>query len=644
MPPAACTRVQRLAAPGGRLWVALACCVLIGATLWFPPRAVQAQSSAPTAGQQARAGQQAGAGQRAEVSPFLARELATADGPATFLVLLRDQPDPVAILQDAGATDSPRAERLSALYAGLTAQARASQASLAAWLDARQAPSRPYYIVNMLQVTGDAALVDELSQHPDVARIVSNPRVAQARVATLPATPFPGSAAPLEQAVACNGLPYGLAYTQAPQVWQMGYRGQGIVVASQDTGVEWDHPALLGAYRGWSAAGGTASHAYNWFDAWDIDDPNDACTGDAQIPCDDDDHGTHTVGTMAGDATASGGTAIGMAPDATWIGCRNMLNGFGTPASYTACFEFMLAPYPQGGDPFSQGRPELAPHVVNNSWSCPPREGCDADSLRQVVETARAAGIFVAASAGNSGSSCASVLYPIAIYDAVFSTGAHDASGSIAGFSSRGPVTADGSQRAKPDLSAPGVGVCSSRRGGGYSYLSGTSMASPHVAGAVALLWSAVPELVGEVDATEQVLIKSATPALANQCEEAVQPVAPNYTYGYGRLNVADAVSLAQSPATVTVTVRSTISGPVSGAEVTLVDGLTASRHVTVTDELGAATFSRIYAGLYEASTSVAGFSMRKTVNVQPGGQIEVELTDEPVHGLFVPYLVYAGD
>jgi hypothetical protein len=155
----------------------------------------------------------------------------------------------------------------------------------------------------------------------------------------------------------------------------------------------------------------------------------------------------------------------------------------------------------------------------------------------------------------------------------------------------------------------------------------------------VALLWSAVPELVGEVAATEQVLIKSATPALANQCGESVQPVAPNYTYGYGRLNVADAVALAQSPATVTVTVRSAVSGPVPGAAVTLVDDLTASRQEAVTDELGTATFPRVYAGTYEVATSAAGFALRKIVDVQPGGRVDVELTDDPAHWLFLPYL-----
>ena len=144
---------------------------------------------------------------------------------------------------------------------------------------------------------------------------------------------------------------------------------------------------------------------------------------------------------------------------------------------------------------------------------------------RQIVETVRAAGIFVVASAGNNGySGCESVVDPIAIYDDTFSVGAHNASGAIASFSSRGPVSIDGSGRLKPDIAAPGVAVYSTTVNDGYSTLQGTSMASPHVVGATALLWSAVPDLVGRIDLTEQVLIKSAIPVSVTQCGEGDSP------------------------------------------------------------------------------------------------------------------------
>ena len=99
--------------------------------------------------------------------------------------------------------------------------------------------------------------------------------------------------------------------------------------------------------------------------------------------------GVPTVGSLVGDD--GGANQVGVAPGAKWIGCRNMNQGVGTPATYIECFEFFLAPYPVAGTP-SQGNPELAPDVTSNSWGCPPSEGCSALSLQAAVEAQRAAG------------------------------------------------------------------------------------------------------------------------------------------------------------------------------------------------------------------------------------------------------------
>ena len=131
-----------------------------------------------------------------------------------------------------------------------------------------------------------------------------------------------------------------------------------------------------------------------------------------------------------------------------------MDQGNGTPATYTECFQWFISPTDLAGN---NPDPALRPHVMNNSWGCPPSEGCAAETLRVIVENTEAAGILVVASAGNSGSACSTVQDPTAIYAASFSVGAINSANALASFSSRGPVTIDGSGRMKPNISAPGV-------------------------------------------------------------------------------------------------------------------------------------------------------------------------------------------
>ena len=466
----------------------------------------------------------AAAAPTAEVRPWVLEH--TANGrTAEFFVVLRDQADL------SGARDfRTKAERGAYVRSTLWITAQRSQADLKTWLDEHGIWYRPYYIVNAILVRGDRDLVNTLAKRRDVLRIEGNPKIHN----RLP-RPVPEGAG-----AEPNGVEWGIARTHAPQVWAMGFTGQGIVVAGQDTGIDWSHPALKGHYRGWD--GTNASHDYNWHDAIH-DSTGNPCGNDSPEPCDDYGHGTHTMGTVVGDDGA--GNQIGMAPGAKWIGCRNMDDGVGTPARYLECFEFFLAPYPVGGTT-ADGDPSKAPDVTNNSWGCPPSEGCSWDTLQAAVEAQRAAGIMTVVSAGNAGPGCGTVSDPPALYDAAFTVGATTSSDGLASFSSRGPASnnQDNPSLMKPDIVAPGSGVRSALPGGGYGDMSGTSMAGPHVAGAVALVWSAKPSLKNDQTATESLLDGSAYP-LASVVESCGGDYVdgPNNSWGYGLVDVQQALS-----------------------------------------------------------------------------------------------------
>jgi hypothetical protein len=451
-----------------------------------------------------------------------------------FLIILSEQAD---LGEAYGMAD--REERLQWVYDTLVETAEETQAPLRAELDELGLPYRPYYLINMIRVDGHANRMRRFEDYEGVDQVLLNPNVREYPYRI----PLPGyTEAPEPPA----GVQSNLTAINADDVWALGVTGEGVVVAGQDTGYAWTHPALRDHYRGWD--GEEADHDYHWYDPWDH----------ARVPFDDDGHGTHTMGTVLGDAPEG---RIGVAPGAQWIGCRNMRRGFGNPGAYAACSEFFLAPYPLGGDPFTEGDVTRAPHLVNNSWGCPSFEGCRSDTLRPAVEALRAAGIMMVVSAGNDGPACGTAATPPANYDAVFAVGATGEGMTVTGFSSRGPV----GRLVKPDVSAPGAWVRSSIPGGGYGYAGGTSMAGPHVAGLVALLWSADPALMGDIDATEALICGTAVDRpVEDLCTAADEPLegplaglenvicacgdvtgVPNNVYGCGFIDAEAAVEAA---------------------------------------------------------------------------------------------------
>jgi subtilisin family serine protease len=203
-----------------------------------------------------------------------------------------------------------------------------------------------------------------------------------------------------------------------------------------------------------------------------------------------------------------------------------------------------------------QGDPTKAPDVTINSWGCPISEGCSVTTLQAAVEAQADAGIMMVVAAGNAGPSCSTSIDPPSFYEASYTVGALNTStDTIASFSSRGPITVDGSNRIKPDITASGTNTrsASNSSDSAYTFASGTSMATPHIAGAMGLLWSAHPELQNQIDASRAALDDTAHFISSTQCGTAGPP---NNVFGWGRVDILAAVDAGGVDITLTAHAR----------------------------------------------------------------------------------------
>jgi subtilisin family serine protease len=411
----------------------------------------------------------------AEISPELSEALA-AGGSADALVFFRDQePAPGSLMEDSSRL-LPRLERNMA----------ASRAVLAELLGpGAESQGEDLWISNAVAAHLDEAQVQVLSADDRVTRILLDEPVTVPQVTEVPAS----------QALSEGDVTYGLEQLRVPEVRaEHGLTGAGVVVGHLDTGIDADHPDLVGKLK-----------AYKNFRGW------------GSSPKDSNGHGTHTAATIAGGT--SSGKSIGVAPGAKLVSGRVIGFGWGSSASgLIKGMQWML-------NPDGKANTNDQPAVVSMSWHS---GGGNQNPFYEALARYEAAGIIPSFSAGNSGQG--GLTHPKE-YPGNFVTAAVDSSGKVASFSSRGPTQYKGTEVKKPDWSAPGVAVYSAKTGGGYKRLSGTSMACPHASGVLALMLEADPSLTpSELRA---ILYETAVEAGSDGWDG---------SYGMGRLDAKSAI------------------------------------------------------------------------------------------------------
>ncbi len=524
---------------------------------------------------------------RTKFEPAFLREVLQALPSREFRFLVSLEPE--ADLSDLPDTRSVEDRRV-AVVARLQATAQAGQAGLLTALEKLKTQGhvssyQSLWIVNRVAVTANRTAILALATDNNV-RYIRTDRWQQW------ITPEESSLSDTRSV----DLDWGIEQIRADQVWSA-FRidGEGVVVATMDSGVDWLHPILLPSYRGWH--GDTAIHSGNWYDATD---------DGAIYPVDGLGHGTHVTGLLTGQ------NGVGVAPGARWIAARAFNNqGYGLDSWIHTAFQWLLAP---------AGNPALAPDIVNNSWS---NSNPQNEEFRQDVQALLAAGILPIFAAGNNGPDIGSIGAP-ASYPESLAVGATDPDEEIAPFSGRGPSPFGGT---KPEISAPGVELLSTLPGGIFGQKSGTSMAAPLVSGVAALLRQADPDLTA--DQIIHVITSTAVP---------IGSPSPNLDAGWGRVDALAATGSVINPGYLEGTVRTLGALPLAGATVRATEHGIGTPIETQTDSDGFWTLS-VLPGTYDLEASAFGFapavetgvtvltgtttSQLFTLHRLPGGQVE---------------------
>ncbi|MBL4755134.1 MAG: S8 family serine peptidase [Flavobacteriales bacterium] len=465
--------------------------------------------------------------------------IATPSDQFAISILLADRVDIRSMDQQFYAQRTSLNQRTKEVVAALKLKANTTQASLINFLmnsDGVAAQSiQSFWVTNVVFCTATADVIQQLGVRQDVDVVDLNVRLLLDDYEVVPITGAQKS---------IGGHEPGHDAIKAPTMWAMGYSGYGRKVMSLDTGVDPFHSAISDHFDG-----NYHSLQQSWF----------VLNRPPELPEDCNGHGTHTVGIMCGLDTINNDT-IGVAWGARWIGSPSLCGDGSSTDRNIAAFQFAMDP---DNNPATIGD---MPDVINNSWRDPNTVNECSGLYKSTFDAVEAVGIAIVFSAGNSGPLPSTITQPKNINtDLVNVFCVANVNGNVAGFpiagsSSSGPSTCGGtgSLNIKPEVAAPGSNVRSSYQGD-FSLLSGTSMAAPHVAGAIALLKEPFPYLTG----TEIKL------ALYNSCVDLGVPGEDN-TYGMGIIDVPAAFNYIQSQGNLPVT------PPVNDAAIVNVLGINA--------------------------------------------------------------------